>query len=226
MNDFIKVFILLTIIFPIKSFSQSYNVRLYCNLVTETVGSFFDNPYHHSNTEKVHKLLEEQLETGDELFKIAWDYNRSDCQYIKNSIDIIKLIDQLVGEISGSRTVRWDSSEMRIIDPILSAFGWQKTMLCTCEDLEVFQYKKDEFKMVLAHNTRPKPYKDYVLDLNWVNYKLYHIDPYTKKMSYFYQSLIEGDRYQLVQYKDDNNARRSSYRAIKKATSRRSSEME
>jgi len=227
MNRFITALIFLILLFPIKSFSQSQNIKLYSDLVIETIGSFFDNPFHHSNTEKVHKLLEYQLKTGDELWDMAWEYNQSDCYYIKNTMDLIKIVDQLIGEIAGEgSTFRWDSNEMKIMAPILSAFGWQKTTLCTCEDLEVYQYKKDDFKMVLAHNTRPKVYSECSLDLNWVNYKLYHINPYTKKMAYCYQRIIRGDRYQLVQYKDDDNCRRSSYYAIKKATSRRSSEME
>lgn len=225
MKRILRTLTLLFILIPAKSLCQSQDVSFYQNMVIETIGSFLDNPYHHSNTVKVHQLLKSQKELGDELFRTAWNHNRNDCDYITNTTNLIRITDQLIGHISDDGPVRWSSKDMIIIDPILSAFGWSKTTLCSCEDVEVYQYTKDNFKMSIVHNTRPKSENGYYEHFNSVSFKLYDKSAYSKKIEYYYQGIVFGDHYQIVQYRDDSNTR-SPYHNILKVTSNRSGKID
>ena len=201
-------------------YAQSENIGVFCNLVTETVGSFFDNPYHHSNTVKVHDLLKSDLKTCDEFFSLAWDNNnKSDIPYINNTRKIIKVSNQLVEAVATEGQFYCNVTEMdKFLNPIFKAFNWEIIKICSCKDIEVYEYSKDLFKMIIVRNTRFESQSEYG-DGNIVQYTCYHIDKF-KKLSWFLARTIGGGRCQMIQYKDDQSPQKG-YQIIKKITSKR-----
>jgi hypothetical protein len=200
-------------------YAQSENIGVFCDLVTETVGSFFDNPNHHSNTVKVNDLLKSDLKTCDELFSLAWDNNKSDVPYINNTRKIIKVSNQLVEAVATEGQFYCNVTEMdKFLNPIFKAFNWQIIKICSCKDIEVYEYSKDLFKMIIVRNTRFESQSEYG-DGNIVQYTCYHIDKF-KKLSWFLARTIGGGRCQMIQYKDDQSPQKG-YQIIKKITSKR-----
>ena len=59
----------LSIVFVITIHAQSQPVLEMSNAVTELVGSFMDNPYHHSNTLKIYDLTIQAREVIDEMYR-------------------------------------------------------------------------------------------------------------------------------------------------------------
>ena len=217
---FIVIMLFTTLLTPCIN-AQTPQTRQYCDLVTNTLGSFLDNPFHHQNTLKVKALLDQQKKVGEEMRDAAWNYNQhGDIPYYNNSLKLIKtfsvFIDNIAGGGYGSPSV--DNTDMvDIVDPILKSFGWEKKLLCSCQYIEIYQYKKDSFKMTMVKNTLPYDWTKFV------SYKMYHIDPFTKKMSPIYTHLLSDGTCQLINYKDDDN-KYTIYFAIKKVESRRGSD--
>lgn len=216
MKRFALIFIALLFINALNIHSQSFQTKQYCELVTNTLGSFLDNPFHHDNTVKVKALLDQQKKVGEEMRDAAWNYNQhGDIPYYNNSLKLIKtfciFIDVIERGGYGSPSV--DNTDMvDIVDPILKSFGWEKSLLCFCQYIEIYQYKKDNFKMTMVKNTRPYDWTGFV------SYKIYHIDPFSKKMKPIMTHLTSDGTCQFLNYKDDSS--KFVYHAIKKVESR------
>lgn len=216
-----KIFILFVFILlgDTYIYAQSENIGAFCDLVEETVGSFFDNPNHHSNTVKVHDLLNSDLKTCDELFNLAYDNNKSDIPYINNTRKIITVSNQLIGAVATDGQFYCNVTDMdKFLNPIFKAFNWRIIKFCSCKDIEVYEYRKDLFKMIIVRNTRFETKSEYG-DGNIVEYTCYHIDKF-KKLSFFLKRTIGGGRCQMIQYKDDQSPQ-EGYQMIKKITSKR-----
>lgn len=72
------IFILISLIvisLPIKA--QSSDVQRLSDAVTQIVGSFMDNPYHHDNTIKIYNLTQTFKKTIDEVYNSAIAYSIS-----------------------------------------------------------------------------------------------------------------------------------------------------
>lgn len=70
------IFILISLIvisLPIKA--QSSDVQRLSDAVTQIVGSFMDNPYHHDNTIKIYNLTQTFKKTIDEVYNSAIAYS-------------------------------------------------------------------------------------------------------------------------------------------------------
>lgn len=200
--------------------AQSAQAEIFSNIVIETIGSFLDNPFHHSNTIKIEKLLKEQEKANEKLCDYAWK-QQEDYRYYRNTLRMIKVFYKFVDYVTNNYSiVSWDSEDMeQIVDPILKSFDWEKTLLCSCQYIEVYKYQKENFKMTVVHNTLPSQGK-YASYFSFVSYKLYHINPLTNKLSTFMTHICADGEYQVIQYKDDTNTNRG-YRSVKKVESRR-----
>lgn len=191
-----------------KGYAQSAECREFTNTITDFVSSFYSNPSHHSNTVIIQSKLpglERDLEELYSDFAYSDLYTeRQDAYYLKNALDLVKVTRFLTDVCAGyaGKGIEWKYVE-DILNPIVSSFGWTiDRRFLTTDKIELYKYSYGSFKIVLAKNTLPKySWGDY----NAVNYKCYHIDPYTKKQSWFIQRIVHGGNYQVVWFHDDSN---------------------
>ena len=199
--------------------AQSPLTKEWMNAVTELTGSFMDNPYHHSNTVKIFELTQNFKKTTDEVYNEALfsDHPQAsiDLPYLNNLKGILKCLDFITASITGYIRGGLDATEWETtFHPILSAFGWTWKVIHSTSDIVFYEYKKDDFRMVLAKNIRPK--KDDG-DYNATSYTCYTWDPIYKEHTNFIGRIVFGGNFQFVEYGDDTN----EYKTITKVTSKR-----
>jgi len=102
------IFILISLIvisLPIKA--QSSDVQRLSDAVTQIVGSFMDNPYHHDNTIKIYNLTQTFKKTIDEVYNSAIAYSiysddaKIDLDYLRNMKAILDCLDFITANIAG-----------------------------------------------------------------------------------------------------------------------------
>lgn len=195
--------------------AQSQIVSQLSDAVTDLVGSFLDNPYHHSNTLRVNELTRQCKSTLDEMYRQVPSGAQTDFYLLSNMINLIEKLDFMTANIAGysRRGVdanEWDSS----FRPIMEGFGWSWKVLFVESDLVFYEYTKENFKMVLVKNNRSKiNYGDY----NCNSYECYTINPYNKKDEWFKRGNVHGGNYQFVICCDDE----IKYKKITKVSSKR-----
>ena len=212
-----KLFLLLA--FTLSSFmkgdAQSKVVTDMTNALTELVGSFLDNPYHHSNTVKVNDLTQQFKSTIDEMYRQVPREAEADFYAIINMKKIVKCLDFITANISGYSRGGYDAAEWEAtFNQIMPSFGWTWKVIHSTEDIIFFEYSKDSFKMVLAKNILPK--KDYG-DYNAVAFACDSWDPRLKRVTSGTRRIVFGGNYQFVTFGDDEN----KYDKITKVASKR-----
>ena len=212
-----KLFLLLA--FTLSSFmkgdAQSKVVTDMTNALTELVGSFLDNPYHHSNTVKVNDLTQQFKSTIDEMYRQVPREAEADFYAIINMKKIVKCLDFITANISGYSRGGYDAAEWEAtFNQIMPSFGWTWKFIHSTEDIIFFEYSKDSFKMVLAKNILPK--KDYG-DYNAVAFACDSWDPRLKRVTSGTRRIVFGGNYQFVTFGDDEN----KYDKITKVASKR-----
>lgn len=202
--------------------AQSQMIDDMSNAVTELAGSFMDNPYHHSNTIKLYDVTRQFKETTDELFSQAIYSNhpqaKSDLPYLTNMKVILECLDFVVANIAGySRggidAVKWEGT----FHDIMAGFGWTYRVIHSTDDIVFYEYCKENFRMVLAKNIRPK--KDGA-DFNANTFSCFTWHPIYKKHQEFTSRVVFGGKYQFVEYGDDE----VKYEKISKVSSKRGTE--
>jgi len=199
--------------------AQSQLVNEMSNAVTELTGSFMDNPYHHSNTIKLYDLTQQFKKTADEVYSEALYSNHpqasSDLPYLRNMKGILKCLDFVVANIAGYSRGGIDAAEWEgMFHYIMPGFGWTYKVIHSTEDIVFYEYSKDNFRMVLAKNIRPK--KDGG-DYNANSFSCYTWQPVYKEHYAFTSRVVFGGNYQFVEYGDDE----IKYKIISKVSSKR-----
>ena len=199
--------------------AQSQLINEMTNAVTELTGSFLDNPYHHSNTIKIYDLTQDFKKTTDEVYSEALFSNHpqasSDLPYLSNMKKILNCLDFITANIAGYSRGGMDATEWdATFNPILSGFGWTWEVIHTTSDIVFYEYRKENFKMVLAKNIRPK--KDGG-DYNANSFSCYAWQPVYKEYYAFTNRVVFGGKYQFVEYGDDE----TKFIKITKVTSKR-----
>lgn len=199
--------------------AQSQLVNEMSNAVTELTGSFMDNPYHHSNTIKLYDLTQQFKKTADEVYSEALYSNHlqasSDLPYLRNMKGILKCLDFVVANIAGYSRGGIDAAEWEgMFHYIMPGFGWTYKVIHSTEDIVFYEYSKDNFRMVLAKNIRPK--KDGG-DYNANSFSCYTWQPVYKEHYAFTSRVVFGGNYQFVEYGDDE----IKYKKISKVSSKR-----
>lgn len=201
------------ILFSAKA--QSPLVDELSNATTVLVGSFLDNPNHHSNTIKVHDLIQNLIKTTDEIYYSNNKIVSRDLPYISNVKSILKCSDFITANIVGYSRGGIDATEWEtFFNPIMSGFGWTWEVIYSTPDIVFYEYKKDSFRMVLAKNVRPKKEGG---DYNANSFSCYVWIPSTKEHHAFLKRIVFGGDYQFVEYGDDE----TRYKKISKVTSKR-----
>uniref|UniRef100_UPI004029AF68 hypothetical protein n=1 Tax=Segatella hominis TaxID=2518605 RepID=UPI004029AF68 len=205
---------------PMKA--QSENVQRLSDGVTQIVGSFMDNPYHHENTVKIYNLTQTFMKTVDEIYDTAIGYSiysddaKNDLVYLRNLKGILECLDFITANIvgysrNGMETVKMDT----YFNNMISSFGWTREVVySSVPDLVVYEYCKDNFKMALVLNTR---LKKEMSDFNCNRFECYTINPYNKQDYAFTVRYVFGGNYQFVVFGDDSQ----KYKKITKVTTHR-----
>ena len=205
----------LSIVFVITIHAQSQPVLEMSNAVTELVGSFMDNPYHHSNTLKIYDLTIQAREVIDEMYRQVPYNAQTDYQMILNMKNLLACLDFAVAKILGYSRGGVDATTWEnMFHHIIPGFGWTYKVIHSTEDIVFYEYSKDNFKMVLAKNILPK--KD-IGDFNAVAYSCNSWDSKMKRIAYGTRRIVFGGDYQFVTFGDDEN----KYRKITKVASKR-----
>ncbi len=219
MRKYILFFFVSFLFTSMSSRAQSQLINEMSDAITELAGSFLDNAYHHSNTIKIYELTQTFKKTVDEVYEEAFLSNhpqaKTDLPYLNNHKRILKCLDFITANIAGySRggieTTEWES----LFHPVLSSFGWTWEIIHSTTEVVFYEYKKDNFKMVLAKNIRPaKDGGDY----NANSFSCYTWQPTYKEHYAFISRVVFGGNYQFVEYGDDE----INYKKISKVTSKR-----
>ena len=199
--------------------AQSQLINEMLNAVTELTGSFMDNPNHHSNTIKIYDLTQQFKKTTDELYSEALYSSHPqaslDLPYLRNIKEILKCLDFIVANIAGYSRRGIDAAEWEsIFHYIMPGFGWTYKIIHSTEDIVFYEYCKDNFRLVLAKNIRPK--KDGG-DYNANSFSCYTWQPVYKEYYAFTSRVVFGGNYQFVEYGDDE----TKYKKISKVSSKR-----
>lgn len=208
-----------SIMISIQSLSaQSQMIDLMSTALTDLTGSFLDNPYHHSNTIKLYDLTQEFKKNTDEVYSKALYSNHpqaiSDLPFLRNIKCILNCLEFVVANISGySATV--DAMEWEeMFHHIMPEFGWTYKVIHSTDDVVFYEYSKDNFRMVLAKNIRPKKEGG---DYNANSFSCYTWQPVYKEYYAFTSRVVFGGNYQFVEYGDDE----TKYKIISKVSSKR-----
>ncbi len=198
------------------SWGQSQLVSDLTNAVGDIAGSFLDNPYNHSNTNIVHDKTVRLKGILDELYRQVPREAQQDYYAILNMQKLQRCLEHITAGILERSPASVSASDMEEFNSLFYSFGWKKEIIKYTEDIVLYEYSKDAFKMVLAENTRPKK-KDG--DYNSVSYQCYEWSPRQKKHSAFMGRVLFGGNYQFVLCRDNV----VKYRKITKVTSKRGS---
>ena len=194
---------------------QSQSVNEMANALTELTGSFLETPNHHSNTIKISNLTGQFKKILDDMYKQVPLEAETDFYMILNMRKIMKCLDYVTANIAGySRggidAIEWETT----FNPAMTAFGWTYEVIHSTSDIIFYEYKKDNFKMVLAKNVRPKKEGG---DYNANSFSCYVWIPSTKEHHAFLKRIVFGGDYQFVEYGDDE----TKYKKISKVSSKR-----
>ncbi len=198
------------------SWAQSQLVSDLTNAVVDMAGSFLDNPYNHSNTKIVYENTIRLKGVLDELYRQVPREAYQDYYAILNMQKLQRSLEHITAGILERSPASVSASDIEEFNSLLYSFGWKKEIIKYTEDIVLYEYSKDAFKMVLAENTRPKK-KDG--DYNSVSYQCYEWSSRLKKHLAFTGRVLFGGNYQFVLCGDNV----VKYTKITKVTSKRGS---
>lgn len=205
---------ILSIVFVITIHAQSQPVLEMSNAVTELVGSFMDNPYHHSNTLKIYNLTIQAREVIDEMYRQVPYNAQTDYQMILNMKNLLACLDFAVANILGYSRGGFDATTWEnMFHHIIPGFGWTYKVIHSTEDIVFYEYSKENFKMILAKNILPKKETG---DFNAVAFSCDSWDSKLKRYSSGIKRIVFGGNYQFVDYGDDENKCKKISRVVSK----------
>ncbi len=207
----ILLFIVGAQVLPVNG--QSQIVSEFSEAVTDLTGSFMDNPYHHDNTVKVNEFATKFKSNTKELIDLA-PYGSTDFSMLLNIQKILNSLEHITDGVLQRYPGGVSARDFEFFGTVFDAFGWTKSVISSTQDLILYEYRKDNFKMVLAKNLRPKLEGG---DYNAVSYQCYSKDVFTKKDEIFTGRCVFGGDYQFVLCCDD----KTKYTKITKVTSQR-----
>lgn len=213
-----KRIIIYTIIYSLFSVqginAQSQIAQDMANAMIDLVGSFMDNPNHHSNTIKIYHHTEEFKEILDDI-RVSSSESPTDYYMIQNMKKLVKSLNYITANISGHSRGGIDGDYIEnFLNPIMKKFGWTWVAINSTTDIVFYEYCKESFKMVLAKNIRQK--KDDG-DYNATSFTCYFGNPKNKKDQSGVAMVVFGGNYQFVEFGDDE----TQYKTITKVTSKR-----
>ena len=193
--------------------AQSQIVMELSNGVTDLVGSFLDDPYHHDNTVNIYDLTKKAKTAVEELSRKA-PYGSSDYYSLQNMQTILKVLEHITAGVLDRYPASVDANDFESLNPIFDSLGWNWKVIHSTSDIILYEYQKGLFKMVIAKNTLPKKNGG---DYNAVSYNCYAWSRFTKKNEMFTGRVLFGGNCQFVECCDD----KTKYTKITKVSSKR-----
>lgn len=229
------LFLLMILCMPLQAqdmFDESLRELEKLNNITyDYVASFLRYPSNHENTIKVFnglqdlsKIYDDQYEKRFELLSRFDNYKtRKYVDLIEKNKHLIDAIDEIVGCAAGYVRSGIESAVFdQMLKPLFDSFGWTcKIIPVECQDIVFFEYSKDDYKMLLAYNTRPKE-NNFEANMRG-KYNDNQVECYTYYKAYretnrFMSLVVRGGKYRLVEYKDNKETK---YHNLTKAYSTR-----
>ena len=213
------------ILFPFSLVNaQSQLIKELSDAIITQVGSFIDNPNHHANTVKIYSAIQDARGIVDELYNEALVSNHPqasvDFPYLGRTKCVLNCLDFITANIAGHSRGGIESAEWeQYFHPLLIQFGWTCEIIHTTSEIVFYEYARENFKMVLAKNIRPKKEGG---DYNANSFSCYVWIPSTKEHHAFLKRVVFGGDYQFVEFGDDENR----YRKISKVSSKRGSNLD
>ena len=192
--------------------AQSAIVNEVGDAVTNLVGSFMDNPYHHANSVKIYKIAGEFNKVIDDMIRVTPLGN--DFYRLLNMQKMVKSLEDITAGIAGRYPPGVKASDFEIMNQIFDGFGWKRSIIFSTDDILFYEYRKDDFVMVLAKSKRPRKEEG---DYNATSYNCYTWQPVYKEYYSFIGRVVFGDNYQFVECGDDE----TNYIKISKVSSHR-----
>ena len=190
--------------------AQSQMIKELQDVIHIHVGSFIDNPNHHSNTVKIYDAIQEARKLVDDLYNQALvsDHPQAkvDFPYLGRTKCVLNCLDFITANIAGYSRGGIESTE------------WEQYFHSTSEII-FYEYSREQFKMVLAKNIRPKKEGG---DYNANSFSCYVWIPSTKEHHAFLKRVVFGGDYQFVEFGDDENR----YRKISNVSSKRGTSLD
>ena len=204
--------------------AQSQMIKELQDAIHIHVGSFIDNPNHHSNTVKIYDAIQEARKLVDDLYNQALvsDHPQAkvDFPYLGRTKCVLNCLDFITANIAGYSRGGIESTEWeKYFHPLLVELGWTCEVIHSTSEIVFYEYSRENFKMVLAKNIRPK--KDGG-DYNANSFSCYVLLPGTKEHHAFLKRVVFGGDYQFVEYGDDE----TRYRKISKVSSKRGTSLD
>lgn len=191
------------------------------NAFLDAASSFLKYPYDHDNTMIVFDQLKRLNATYKKIqsdrynniskldnYKVRYFYDMTDRMQAFAAV-----FEELLREITGYNSSGIEGAEMEtLLEPIFNEFGWEKRMLnLTCSDAYFVEYSYKDFKMMFIKSTRPK--NDY---RNNIYYNIAVTFTYEGINGEEWECYVGGNKYRMIQFKDDKNVR---YQKVIKAKS-------
>lgn len=204
--------------------AQSQLVKELSDAIITQVGSFIDHPNHHSNTVKIYDAIQDARKLVDDLYNQALvsDHPQAkvDFPYLGRTKCVLTCLDFITANIAGYSRGGIESTEWeQYFHPLLIQFGWTCEIIHTTSEIVFYEYARENFKMVLAKNIRPKKEGG---DYNANSFSCYVWIPSTKEHHAFLKRVVFGGDYQFVEFGDDENR----YRKISKVSSKRGTSLD
>lgn len=234
-----KIIILFLLgMFPLLLSAQYYNgtqsqikqqfmaeVDVAANVVADCAMSFFDNPYHHSNTKKIYDLMDKSEKTLRDYNEKYWSMSiLDDNTYYKitNSLKYTRILSELTGGIGYNHRGRFNASDFEtLVMPILNMSGWSWKAIAHSDYAIAYEFQKEKFKMLLVKNILPATTSEQMdrgeFSVNMIRYDLFYYNVVLKRERMYTASWVDGGEYILVKFVDDEN--QEAYPKITKMTS-------
>ena len=193
--------------------AQSQIVSQLSEAVIDLTGSFMDNPNHHDNTVKIFEHTRNFQSVIREMLVQA-PYGSTDYYQLQNMQKLMNGLEHITAGIINRHPASVDANDFEALNAIFNGFGWTWSVLNSTPDIILYEYQKDNFRMVVARNIRPKLNGG---DYNAVSYQCYEKSRYTKKDEMIMGRVVFGGNYQFVICGDDT----VPYVKITKLTSKR-----
>lgn len=191
-------------------------VNVLADVVGDCVMSFFDNPYHHSNTKKIYDLMENEEKVLKEYKEkyLSLEISDDNTYYmINNCLKYVKIVSALTGGIGYNYLCRFDSNDFEtMVMPVLSQCGWEWKVVASSDYAIAYEFQMDKFRMILVKNIlvpTPTLEQGFAVEYNgnMVHYELFHYNPILKREVWYLRANVYGGEYTLGRYIDDESTR-------------------
>ena len=198
------------------------------NTVFDIIGGFVANPWNSENNMAAYRELGKAKDIYSDILNEQFsssyyglDMNRELITEIKKMKVITQVVHDFINPLAGYAGGGVDATAFEaILRPLLVKAGWScKIVPVHCQDIVFYEFSYKEFKILLAHNTRPKASQQQEFQGKYHDNEV-SCSAYSKNRSrrIYVDTVVRGGNYKTVFFKDDTQ---KSYERLFNATSKR-----